>query len=94
MSCHPTDPNNAVPDGHKAAPEENEPTECAGLLLLVQRELRAFTEDPENYNHRRGLTKEGMIWWGVARCAPMAGSILGGPPMPIIEEDPDIQLPA
>lgn len=74
MTCHPTDPNNPVPDGVKPAPENAQTIECAGALILQQRELRRFEaicrELPEGDTgalklyrkaHPRGLTREGLI---------------------------------
>lgn len=92
MTCHPTDPNNDVPDGHRTPPKGSQAKECAGALLLVQRELNRFQKDPKGYckaRGRRGLSKEGIAWWGFSRCA-LAGTPLGGDSMPMIKEDPDI----
>lgn len=93
MSCHPTDPNNEVPEGHGTpAPDGNQPTECAGALIMVQRELRRFEAESSTYlkTRKRGLTREGLLWWGVSRCS-MAGTPFGGPSMPLIkDDDPDI----
>jgi hypothetical protein len=94
MTCHPTDPNNEVPEGSRAAPEGSEPKECAGALLLVQRELNAFQKDHKGYlkaRGRRGLSKEGIAWWGFSRCT-LGGTVMGGDTMPVIAEDPDIQF--
>lgn len=60
---HPTDPNNEVPEGSRAAPDGSEPKECAGALLLVQKELNVFQKDPKGYlkaRGRRGLFKDGI----------------------------------
>ena len=94
MTCHPTDPNNDVPEGCRAAPEGSEAKECAGALLLVQRELGMLEKDLKGYlktRGRRGLTKEGVAWWGISRGA-LAGTMMGGDKMPRIEDDPDIQF--
>lgn len=64
MSCHPTDVNNEVPDGHKPVPEGTKMMECAGALLLVQRELRRAQADPKNYDKRApGLSRHGLLHW-------------------------------
>lgn len=91
MSCHPTDPRNEVPDGHRAAPDGSIMHECAGSLLLVQRELtEAQRVGVESYPKRAPfLSKSGLRWWAISRCV-LAGTPVGGPPMPVIEEDPDI----
>lgn len=79
MSCHPTDPHNPVtPEdeaaGHKPAPEGMEPRECAGSLIVCQREaviFDAIAKEPEvdatksglrAYRERRkgGMTREGL----------------------------------
>jgi len=91
MSCHPTDARNEVPDGHRAAPDGSIMHECAGSLLLVQRELtEAQRVGVESYPKRMPfLSKSGLRWWGLARVV-FAGTPVGGPPMPVIDEDPDI----
>lgn len=91
MSCHPTDVRNEVPDGHRAAPDGSIMHECAGSLLLVQRELtEAQRVGVESYPKRMPfLSKSGLRWWGLARVV-FAGTPVGGPPMPVIDEDPDI----
>jgi hypothetical protein len=99
MTCHPTHPREGF-DFLDADPKTHE---CAGLLLIVQRELHmvqtlqrklgdkvAF----ETYltQRRQGLTRTGLLWWAVSRCA-LAGTIMGGPPMDVIEEDADVGYP-
>lgn len=42
MTCHPTDPENAVPAGERPAPRHVRTRECAGALILVQREFMRF----------------------------------------------------
>lgn len=70
MSCHPTDPNNPVPEG--CTPSKASTTlECAGALILVQREvmkLQALVDagDPKalqtyRREHNAGLTKRGIL---------------------------------
>lgn len=49
MSCHPTDPRNPLSDeqkvaGYKEAPGHSEVRECAGSVILMQRELMLFQE--------------------------------------------------
>lgn len=94
MTCHPTDPNNEVPEGCRAAPEGAEAKECAGALLLVQKELNIFQKDPKGYlkaRGRRGLSKYGIAWWGISRCS-LGGTPMGGDKMSVIADDPDIQF--
>lgn len=97
MTCHPTDGSNPLPEGMEPPKETIEKRECAGALLLVQRELKLIEElGPKEYlkrsKARRGLTKDGITWWAMGRCA-FAGTPLGGDPMIKIEEDPDIERP-
>ncbi len=49
MTCHPTDPNNPVPDGHPKPSGDTEVRECAGALALLQLELRRL-EDSASYS--------------------------------------------
>lgn len=93
MTCHPTDPDNEVPEGHRPAPEGNDARECAGALILVQRELKLLEKDPKGYLKARpgGLTKAGLHWWAIARCF-YAGTPLGGPSIPVLKDDPDIRF--
>jgi hypothetical protein len=97
MTCHPTDKDNPLPEGAKPVPEGTIRHECAGSLLLVQRELRiieqyyAQKKTAKEYlkDRRQGLSKHGVAWWGISRCS-LANTIMGGPSMPTIEECPDI----
>jgi len=97
MTCHPTDPDNVVPEGCKAAPDDGETYECTGALVLVIRELRAFEKDPKVYFKREGpsrrMTRRGMWFWGVQRASGLAGTIMGGEPIPNLEDDPEITVP-
>jgi hypothetical protein len=95
MSCHPTDTDNEVPAGGKTVPEGMAKRECAGALLLVQRELKLLETDPKGYlkaRGRRGLSREGVAWWALSRCQ-LANTPLGGPSMPVIPEDADVGYP-
>lgn len=64
MSCHPTDPDNPVPEGHRAAPEDSIVKECTGALVLQQREVMNFqaAKDRGAYRkqHPRGMTLLGL----------------------------------
>ena len=93
MTCHPTDPDNERPEDWKEVPKEAKTKECAGALLLIQRELDLFKKDIKAYakgRMRKGLSKYGVAWWGISRCS-LAGTPFGGSHMPKIDEDPDIQ---
>jgi hypothetical protein len=91
MTCHPTDVDNLVPEGHKSASEDATKHECTGSLVLIQRELRVFERDVQGYDKRAPfLSRDGLIWWAVNRGSAIAGTILGGPPMPVLVDDQSI----
>lgn len=90
MTCHPTDPDNLVPEGHRAPPDDSQKHECAGSLILVIRELRAIEADPKSYPRRFPfLSKSGVLWWAFSRSV-FAGTLLGSDPLPLLEDDPEI----
>lgn len=70
MSCHPTDPENPTPEGVREVPADVVTRECAGILVLVQREMNLIdriaattTQDlARRYRQlrSRGLTLEGI----------------------------------
>lgn len=85
MSCHPTDPSNPVPPGVRPAPADAATLECAGSLILRQREFMRFQriaqENPEGDAFRlyrlqypRGLTRGGLL-------AVVERAMLGGVPL-------------
>jgi hypothetical protein len=88
MSCHPTDPRNPVPDGARPAPEGSTTLECAGSLILKQREVMHFQQLAEDHPgedpfklyrqaHPRGLTRDGL--WAVVSRAMFGGvPVIGG----------------
>lgn len=86
MSCHSTDSRNEVPEGTKPVPESVEMKECAGALLLVIREIRTLEKQKDYLKTRKGgLTRKGGIAWVERALFP--------PFIPVLDEDPDIQLP-
>lgn len=90
MTCHPTDTNNLVPEGHREPPESAVRHECTGALILVQRELRHVEVNPTGYPRRFPfLSKSGVLWWAFSRCV-LADTLLGADPMPALEDDPEI----
>lgn len=98
MTCHPTDSDNPQPPGSKPVPAGVETRECAGSLLLIVRELRAMEADPDAYfgdpdRRKNGITKAGARWWAIARCHFAGVPMVGGPPIPLLDEDPDIIRP-
>lgn len=101
MSCHPTDPNNEVPEGTKPVPEGTATRECAGLLILQQREVMRFQaackeadaagkkDGLQRYRkaHPGGLLRGGIL--AVVERAMFGGTVLGGLKM----AKPDLNLP-
>lgn len=80
MTCHPTDPDNEVTDemvaqGVKRPPETARTNECAGALVLKQREFMRYQALVDAYPdetpaqimrryrqaHPRGLTRDGLV---------------------------------
>lgn len=94
MSCHRTDVNNEVPEGQPAVPEGTATLECAGALLLVQREIRRLDAAGQRYFKlkRRGFTRQGAMYWVWSR-GVAAGTMMGAPGMRAIEECEDIAFP-
>lgn len=87
MSCHPTDPTNPVSEkalaaGAIVAKEGATPRECAGALILQQREIMVYQDDPKGYAkaRSRGLTKAGLRTI-VERMilGPLSGDIMSKP---------------
>jgi hypothetical protein len=82
MSCHPTDPANPVPDGWRQVPPDTRTRECAGALILKQREVMVLQEvygsDPRAYRRGRphGLTSQGVL--AVVERAIFGGGPIGG----------------
>lgn len=72
MSCHPTDPENPVPEGAREVPADVVTRECAGVLVLIQREMAVIDQIADDAAHGqeiarryrqlrpRGLTLEGI----------------------------------
>lgn len=69
MTCHPTDPDNPVPEGWRQAPLGRATAECTGALILQQREMQRASDiveaggDLADYcrAHPRGLTRMGCV---------------------------------
>lgn len=88
MTCHPTDPDNPVPDGTRPAPAGATTLECAGSLILKQREFMRFQRLAQDHpgeadpfrlyrqQHPRGLTRDGLL--AVAERAMFGGTPLAG----------------
>lgn len=86
MSCHPTDPRMAEFKGYEALADRGTTNECAGSLVLVQREFMVFQNmclaDPkgkktlQQYRKARpnGMTRYGLI--AVSERALLGGTIL------------------
>lgn len=90
MSCHPTDPDNEVPEGASPVPKEAKTRECAGLLILQQREAMRFQvackeADAEKKHdglkryrkaHPGGLLRSGVRV--IVERSMFSGTVLGG----------------
>lgn len=72
MSCHPTDPRMAEFEGYESCSAREQTNECAGALILQQREAMAFQEIAKTApkgkglaiyrrERRNGLTRIGLI---------------------------------
>lgn len=84
MTCHPTDPENPVPLGTRAVPETVQTKECAGAIILQQREVwywqHLFKGDFQVYRKARpfGLTRDGLAAM-VSRLIFGGVPVVGGP---------------
>lgn len=93
MTCHPTDPNNPIPEGARPVPEGTTTHECAGALVLQQREAMVLQEvygsDLRAYRRARprGLTRDGIA--EIVSRFLFAGTPFGGLPM----AKPDLNEP-
>lgn len=96
MSCHPTDPRMAEFEGYEALADRAVTNECAGALVIVQREWMVFQgmceADPggkktlQQYRRARpnGLLREGLI-------ALMERAMFGGTALnPVAMARPDL----
>jgi hypothetical protein len=94
QSCHPTDPSH--PD-HGAKPD-TETRECPGSVILVLRELQRLNDvgGVEEYRkiRRKGLTRDGILYWGLARLKLGHVPLIGAGKLPTVTNDPEIDLPS
>lgn len=106
QSCHPTDPTH--PD-HVAcgAKPDSTPRECAGAVILVLREAEAMAAHapdgvsvgPEEVDaywaaRKKGLTRDGVLYWMLQRLGLGGVPYLGGQPLPKVDpDDKRIALP-
>jgi hypothetical protein len=73
MSCHPTDPRMAEFAGYEALADREVTHECAGALVVVQREMMKFQDIAQanpggrtmlkdyKQQHPKGLTRDGLV---------------------------------
>lgn len=65
MTCHPTDPNNPLPEGARPVSADATTLECAGALILQQREVMKFQQGGPLANYRAlggpRMTRQGLI---------------------------------
>lgn len=90
MSCHPTDPDNPLPPGAPPV-KATETHECAGVLILFQREAVKIQSFPAPHAfrlyrkaHPRGLTKAGVAVL-ISRTVFGGVPMVGGPKMPLLD---------
>lgn len=102
QSCHLTDPSH--PDHLAAGCSENaKARECPGSVLLVLREVAQMADAGGHVNEvgvrqyraarRRGLTREGLLYWLISRIQLGGVPFLGGPKVPEVDEDEGVDLP-
>lgn len=96
MSCHPTDPRMAEFEGYEALADREVTHECAGAVVLVQREFMVFQDialaNPKSrkalqmYTKQRpnGMTRNGLI--SIAERAIFGGTMLN----PVAMSKPDL----
>lgn len=103
MTCHPTDPNNEVSDkakekGYKEAPEHAETRECAGAVILIQKELMLFQDvveaggDYKDYRQQSGSPMRREVLLAHAMRASGMPAIMTGLPVPM-RKDHDLRTP-
>lgn len=108
MSCHPTDPGNVVPENcaNRPAPLDAETRECAGVLVLVEREMFTFNRMVgeaakdvgvalKRYRKERpsGLTRTGILE-NAMRIAYGGVPLLGKCALPALDlDDADVHYP-
>lgn len=100
QSCHLTDTSH--PDHVAAgAPANAEPLECAGSLILVQREIQKMKTlaggpdaqiTPEALTqyfqeNPRGLSRRGAVYWLIQRTQLAGVPFLGAPSMPVMSQE-------
>ncbi len=75
MTCHPTDPENEVPAGAKPVPKGATTHECAGGLVLQQREL----EKVQGFDSLRDYLKASRLGLTISGLATLANrAVFGG----------------
>jgi hypothetical protein len=102
QSCHLTDPRHPDHVAAGAKPDAT-PLECPGSIILIGREFLKIAEGGdtmdvagvERYLARRrfGLTRSGVRYWVIQRLHLGQVPLLGGPPIPDVDDDPAIGLP-
>lgn len=103
QSCHLTDPSH--PDHVAAGCKPGASVrECPGSVLLVLREVRSMADEQSYIGEgavraylerrgRKGLSKEGILYWLLSRIQLGGVPLVGGPSMPEVEEDEGVGLP-
>lgn len=104
MSCHPTDPRMAEFSGYEALADREVAHECAGSLVLTQREVMRFQDlahaNPDSdrvlamyrKRHPNGMTREGLV--AIVERHVFGGTPLGGVKMSKPDlGDPEVGYP-
>lgn len=102
QSCHMTDPSH--PDHIRAGTKATaEPRECPGSVIVVRREIEQMANAAHEVTHagvtaylknrKRGLTKQGVLFWVISRLQMGGVPFIGGPKLPDVDNDPAVGLP-
>lgn len=103
QSCHLTDPSH--PDHVAVGAKPNaKAKECPGSVIVVLREIGRMADDNREVNsesmaayfkrRKKGITKQGALYWIVQRIQMGGVPFVGGPKMIAVDEsDEEIGLP-
>lgn len=96
MSCHRTDPANPVSEpaqaaGYRPAPEHAQARECAGALILQQREMQHVSDLQADLPAYRKLSPRGLTLDGIQRL--LGRLVLGGTPLALAMAKPNLNEP-
>lgn len=103
QSCHLTDPQHPDHIASGAKPDSIA-AECPGSIIVISRELKKIESlgdgvisvpaiSKYHSTRKRGITKKGILYWGVQRIQYAGVPFIGGPKLPEVVDDPEIGLP-